>query len=292
MSSDTKYINAPVLVIGLIYLTLSLISTWSLYSLVGGVPTVVIDIPLITVIGAALFLILRYINQKKDYFYFVRITYYFLILILIFICIIAILFIFVITNDEWFLFLKYTPILFGIPTIFFISKIDPNAKLEESKLIQYSRKSIFFKVIYSFILILIFLSPIVVWLILYAMRYGSDEGVTAFLLVMLVNQNAVPFMSICGIIHLIRKKKFPIDTKYLKTRLKTIIPLVIITVSSVSVSLSIIISKYFQESYKKLISANIVFYSVSVVSAFSFLILILFIQKQFIYLKNERSLQK
>ncbi len=286
MGKELSYTNKPLLILGLIVILYVNISNWAIYQYIVNVPVIIIDPIFLLIIFVGAYFIPRYIDQKKNYLFFVRLTYYFLMLILLLLCTLIVFLVFIIESNLWFGVVRSTTVFISASTILLLSKIKPDVHTDEPRDAKNPLKIIFLKTVIIMVQILILSIPIILWLFLYVFKVVKDEGVSILILFIMLALCSVPFSSMISTIHLVQSKKTQEKNYYWKANLKRAIPVIFFTISCISFSVGSVMSKYLQVGLDISLAVNITFYSVAVIASFSFLILVLLIQKQLFVLKK------
>ncbi len=213
--------------------------------------------------------------------------YWFLVSSLILTNIIVILSPVFLKNDEgWVFFLYFTAIIIGLPSLVFISAINPRNNLDTKNYEQKSKKKSILKFLIPTVMILLISSTIVFFALSYVRIYGSDEGISYLLLLLVLNFNTVSFIPTCGIIQLQRKE--PSSEKYKFSISKNKVPffLAIFSMIGLLFSSGSIFWLYVTEVSKKFITANIIFYYVFIIGTLTILTLLFLVKKQITNLKE------
>ena len=190
-------------------------------------------------------------------------------------------------NDEgWVKFLEFSAIIIGLPSVIFISKINPDVDFKSLNKKQSVRKRNVYKYLVPSVYVLLFLSTIIFWILFWRIPYGTSEGISIFLLFTLLRFNIVSFIPICGIIHFLRKETKSKNHSFSKSNLKVTLSLAVFTLVSIFSTIGPVVFKYMQETRKKFVAANILFYYVFIIGAISTLILLYFVNKNKVILEK------
>ncbi len=190
-------------------------------------------------------------------------------------------------NDEgWVKFLEFSAIIIGLPSVIFISKINPDVDFKSLNKKQSVRKRNVYKYLVPSVYVLLFISTIIFWILFWRIPYGTSEGISIFLLFTLLRFNIVSFIPICGIIHFLRKETISKNHSFSYSNLKVTLSLAVFTLVSIFSTIGPVVFKYMQETRKKFVAANILFYYVFIIGAISTLILLYFVNKNKVILEK------
>ena len=224
-------------------------------------------------------LFFRYSRKIRNEMFVANIFYWFLVSALIIISSVVILSPVFLRNDQgWILFLENMIIIISLPSLIFISKINPNIEFFSQNKKQIVRKRRALKYLIPTIYVILFLSTKMFWIIFWIIPYGADEGISFFLLFNLLRFNMVSFIPFCGIIQFIREESLSIKQTISIINLKVMIPLVLFTLTGIFSTIGPVISFYINETRKKFIAANIIFYYVFIIGAVTTLFLLFLVE--------------
>ena len=280
------YLNIPILVIGLLYLIITNLYNSYIFSfeyLAISITTVII----IFLIIIGLLILIGYSRKSRNDRILTQSLYWFIISSLILTNFIVIFYpVFLRIEEDWILFVEFVTILIGLPSILLISTINPiiDTNNQNNKPNIKTRRLLRFLI--PTVIILLFFSAILVWALLYVRSYGSDEGMSAFILYYVMRYNIISFISFCGIINLQREKPLFEKLKFSISNNKVLSLITIVSIIGWFSTLGPIILIYLRETSRKIITINILFYYVFIIGTISALTLLYYIKKHIAYLKE------
>ena len=247
--------------------------------------TTIITIFLI-IIG--LLILIGYSKKSGNDRILTQVLYWFVLLSLILTNFIVILYpVFLRIEENWILFVEFVTILIGLPSIVLISTIDPIIDTNTQNNIRNIKTRRFRRFLIPSAIILLFLSAILVWALLYLRSYGSDEGISALILYSVMRYNIISFIPFCGIVHLQKEKPLFEKLKFSISNNKILSLLTIVSMIGWFSTLGPIILIYLRETSRKIITINIIFYYVFIIGTISTLTLLYFIKMHITYLKKK-----
>ena len=200
------------------------------------------------------------------YIFFIFFLNLFLILILIFRN----------SDEPLIMIINYFILIFGFVSILIVSFNKPEANLtNETEETTFKEK--IFNLSSFLVMIALFVSPIITFIYLYALQYGSDEGITVFLFLVMMQLNLISFIPILGLSKRFKNKQISImefNTKFYK------IIYFVLFISSLIVLISTVVPLIKGYSQDKIIAFNAVFYHVLFVGILTNLFYLLSILRQ------------
>jgi hypothetical protein len=170
-------------------------------------------------------------------------------------------------------------VLIVLLLIFAIPAILIRIKTEDMKTIKLNRAIRNLKFSVPIFLFLLLISSFVLWYFMYRVPFGSDEGISGFIFFRLILSNLIPFISICGIFLLQRKKLFEGRNMISISNDKDLLILSLVYMIGCISTLIPNILMYLQNTDNKIISSNFLFYYISIISSISLIILLFYIKK-------------
>ena len=281
--------NIPILFIGLSYLILSNINNYWVFSfrlLAFSITYLLLGV--LIIIGSILCIVLCY--KKRNTFLLVRIFYWFLFSSIILLSLIVFLSpISISGSDGIIIFIEYSTIIVVLPSIIFLSVINPKVDLKSVNInnTRWMRK--IFRYLVPFVLLLLVLSTPLFWYLFMLKPFGVYEGMAYFLLLAVLRFDMVSFIPLCGIIHFMIKDSTTLNFNRSNFNLKILIPIIIIPFSGIISTVVIYIVLYFRGFRIQYLVDDALLSYVFMIGAISLLLLFYLVEKHKISIFNNET---
>jgi len=231
---------------------------------------------LLIIIG--LILIIRFNRKRRDNLYIIRILYWILVSASVLVTLAVIISPFS-DSEGWIFFLEFITIIYGLPSIVLISKINPSVDFRSISKNQTIKKNIIYICIILLVYAGLFSSIFLFWKRFLLIPYGSSEGMAYFLFLALIRFNLVSFIPFCGIIHFVIKDSKIIKHKFSNYNLQVLLPVLIFTLSGIISAIISLVSLYLNGTRLESLIGNFLITYVFSIGSITTLFLLYLVEK-------------